>query len=158
MPDVARFEDLNPEFEDRYKRIVWAIVTTIDSKGRPRSRLLHPIWEGSTGWIATGRNSHKARHIADNPYISVSYWDQQHEQIYAECKAEWDDSPEAKQHLWDILKEAPPPLGYDPAMFWPGGPGSSDFGALRLTPWRLEVSSIQTMMTGAGPQVWRQEA
>jgi pyridoxine/pyridoxamine 5'-phosphate oxidase len=66
----------------------WRGDATVDAKGRPRQRILHPIWEGSTGWIATGRQSHKAKHLARNPYISLSYWDQQHQQVYVDAKAE----------------------------------------------------------------------
>ena len=69
----------------RIKRIVWCSVATVDAKGRPRQRILHPIWEGPVGWIATGRHSHKEKHLAKNPYVSLSYWDQQHQQVYVDA-------------------------------------------------------------------------
>jgi hypothetical protein len=37
------------------------------------SRVLHPIWEGSTGWILTHRGSHKSKHLAANPHTSLAY-------------------------------------------------------------------------------------
>ena len=44
-------------------RIVWCTVATVDRRGRPRSRILHPYWErtpdGLVGWItsrAAGRS------------------------------------------------------------------------------------------------------
>ena len=46
--DVASFSDIEKEFMDRVARIVWCTVTTVDTQDRPRARLLHPIWEGST--------------------------------------------------------------------------------------------------------------
>ena len=153
--DLASFADIEEEFNRRVSRIVWCTVTTVDSKGRPRSRLLHPVWEGSTGWIATGRNSFKAKHLEKHPYVSCSYWDQQHQQVYAECKATWDDDPAEKERVWNLVKNAPPPVGYDPAMFWPGGPSDAGFGALKLEPWRIELSALADMMTGKPPQVWR---
>jgi general stress protein 26 len=153
--DVSSFAEIQDEFVARVSRIVWCTVTTIDGKGRPRSRILHPVWEGSTGWIATGRNSHKAKHITRHPFVSCSYWDQQHQQVYAECKASWDDNPAEKQRVWDLVKNAPPPVGYDPAMFWPAGPTSSEFGALKLEPWRIEISSLMDMVQGKPPLVWR---
>lgn len=153
--DVATFAEIQEEFDKRVQRIVWCTVTTIDRKGRPRSRILHPIWEGSTGYIATGRESFKAKHIEKHPYISCSYWDPQHQQIYAECNAEWVDKQAEKQRIWDLFKNTPMPYGYDPAMFWPGGPEDKAFGVLKLTPWRLEISAIADMMTGAPPKVWR---
>ena len=75
--DVASFGEIEKEFMERISRIVWCTVTTIDRKGRPRARILHPVWEGSTGWIATGRDSFKAKHLAQNPHVSLSYWDPQ---------------------------------------------------------------------------------
>jgi len=118
--EVASFDEIAGEFNARVARIVWCTVATVDRKGRPRTRILHPIWEGSTGWIGTSRNSHKARHIEKNPYVSLSYWDQQQQQIYADCKAAWVDDPAEKQRIWDLYKSTPPPLGYDPASSRPG--------------------------------------
>jgi hypothetical protein len=46
-------------------------------------------------------------------------------------------------------------VGYDPAMFWPAGPASPEFGALKLEPWRIEVSSLMDMVQGKQPLVWR---
>ena len=155
--DVATFAEIEEEFAARVSRIVWCTVATVDRKGRPRSRILHPIWEGATGWIATGRTSFKARHLAGNPYVSLTYWSPEHKQIYAECRAEWEDDPGEKRRIWELYKSTTPPLGYDPAMIpdWKDGPGSPGFGVLKLTPWRIELSSIQDMMAGKPPQVWR---
>ena len=161
--EVDSFADIAEQFNDRVNRLVWCTVTTIDRKGRPRSRILHPVWEGSTGWIATGRTSLKSKHIADNPYVSVTYFDLPagnplcQQQIYAECKAEWDDDPAEKQRVWDLIKNAPPPVGYDPAMFFQSVE-NPEFGALKLTPWRVELSALSDLMTGTEPQIWRQDA
>lgn len=153
--DVQSFDEIRDAFNARVSRIVWATVTTVDAKQRPRARILHPIWEGSTGWIATGRHTFKAKHIEANPYVSVSYWDPQHEQVFAECRAAWDDRVETRQHLWDLYKNTPPPLGYDPAQFFPNGPEDREFGALRLDPWRIELYSLQDLIAGKSPTVWR---
>jgi general stress protein 26 len=155
LAQVASFDEIAQEFNARVSRIVWCTVTTVDGKGRPRARILHPVWDGSTGWIATGRDSFKARHIAKNPYVSLSYWDQQHQQVYAECKAEWEDDPAEKQRVWDLVKNAPPPVGYDPGLFWQGGPSDPSFGALKLTPWRVELYSLQDLVQGKPSQVWK---
>jgi general stress protein 26 len=152
--NVASFVEIEQEFMARVSRIVWCTVSTVDRKGRPRSRILHPIWEGSTGWIATGRHTLKTKHLAKNPYVSLSYWDQQHQQVYADCRAEWDDSMETKKRIWELYKSTPPPLGYDPGMIWKGGPEDPTFGILKLTPWRIELFSLGDMMT-SGPKVWQ---
>lgn len=158
MADVAAFSEIAEKFDAIVRRVVWwCTFTTIDRQGRPRARILHPIWEGSTGWIATGRQSLKAKHITAQPYVSVSYWDQVHEQVHAECRAEWDDSQAAKQHLWDLYKRTPPPLGYDLNAFWKSTDDPT-FGALKLTPWRVEIWSVGAMSKGEPPLVWRQNA
>lgn len=152
--DVQSFSEIQDEFMARIGRIVWCTVTTVDTHDRPRARILHPIWEGSTGWIATGRDTLKARHIAHNPFVSLSYWDPQHQQVYAECRAAWVDDPAEKKRLWDLFAATPAPLGYDLGMFWKSidDPG---YGLLRLDPWRIELSSLQDMIKGQPPLVWR---
>ena len=154
--DVASFSNLADKFKEITERIVWCTLTTVDGQGRPRARMLHPIWEGSTGWIATGRHSHKAKHLASNPFVSLSYWDPQHEQTMIECRADWQDDSETKERIWELFNTTPEPVGYDPAAFWPGGPDDPNFGVLKLTPWRLEVWGIAAMSQGEPPQVWRQ--
>ncbi|MBK7725354.1 MAG: pyridoxamine 5'-phosphate oxidase family protein [Dehalococcoidia bacterium] len=153
--DVS-WQELAPDFHRITGRVVWCSVTTVDGKGRPRSRILHPVWDGATGWIATGRDSFKARHIKRNPFVSLSYWDQEHEQVYAECKASWADDQGTRSRVLDLVKNAPLPIGYDPALFWQGGPSDPAFGALRLEPWRVEVWSLREMMQGKPSRVWRQ--
>ena len=120
MPRVASFADIESDFLAVAGRIVWATVTTIDADGRPFSRVLHPIWEGRTGWIATGRQTLKTKHLAGNPEVSVGYWDQSHDSIMAQCRADWCDDAPTKQRVWNLFKDAPPPLGYDPGLFFPG--------------------------------------
>jgi general stress protein 26 len=152
--EVASFSDIEEEFLKRVATIVWCSAATVDRKGRLRSRILHPIWEGPTGWIATGRHSLKEKHLAANPHISLCYWTPEHKQIYAECQTEWDDDAGEKARIWELYKTTPPPLGYDPAMIWKDGPGDPEFGVLKLIPWRIEISSIMDMMSGKEPQVW----
>lgn len=113
------------------------------------------MWEGTTGWIATGRNTLKTKHLARNSNVAVSYWDPQQQQVYAECLASWEDDPKEKRRVWDLFKNTPPPYGYDPGMIWQGGVEDPTFGALKLEPHRIELSSLGDMMTGAQPRVWR---
>lgn len=46
-------------FVEMAHNIVWCTTATVDAKRRPRSRVLHPLWqwegETLTGWIATIR-------------------------------------------------------------------------------------------------------
>ena len=151
---VSSFSEIEKAFTDRVNRIVWCTVATVDRSGRPRSRLLHPIWEGATGWIATGRQTLKAKHLAQTPWVSLSYWDPAQEQVYADCRAEWKDDPAEKRRIWELLKNAPPPMGYDPGLFWKDvdDPG---YGVLKLTPWRIEIFSLADMAGGKEPTVWK---
>jgi general stress protein 26 len=153
--DVASFDDIAADFNERVSRIVWATVTSVDRQGRPRSRLLHPIWDGATGYIMTGPTSHKAKHLAANPYVSVSYWDPKHDTVFAECKSEWVADPAEKQRVWDLFKNTPEPYGYNPAMFWPDGPASPAFGVMKLTPWRIELYSLADLAQRKMARVWR---
>lgn len=157
---VTDFSEIEDEFMRRVAKTVWCTVTTIDTKGRTRSRILHPIWEnpaggeGPVGWIATGRDSLKAKHIAAHPYVSLSYWDPDHEQVLVDCSAAWEDDPGEKQRLWDLFKTTPEPLGYDLATFFQAvdNPG---YGLMKLTPWRVEVWSLSQLATGQAAQVWK---
>lgn len=152
--DVGSFSEIEEEFMNRVRRIVWCSVTTVDRKGRPRSRILHPLWEGSTGWIGTWRHSFKAKHLEHNPYVSLCYWDRQHQQVYADCKAEWEEDPEERRRVWELFKSTPSPVGYDPIMFWEG-PDDGEFGLMKLTPWRIEIASIADLSSGIPTKVWR---
>ena len=152
--DVARFSEIEPEFMRRIRRIVWCTVCTVDALGRPRSRILHPIWEGSTGWIATGRSSFKAKHIENNPYVSLSYWDPQHEQVYVDCLAAWEEKTPEKRRVWQLFCSTPPPLGYDLAQYF-RAPDEPSYGLLKLSPWRIELWSLEDLGKGQPPRVWR---
>lgn len=150
--EVATFAEIEPQFMERVRRIAWCTAATVDRKDRPRTRILHPIWEGTTGWIATGRHTLKTKHLARNRHMSLTYWDPKHEQIHAEVVAEWDDGIASKRRIWDLYKNTPPPLGYDPAMIWPNGPEDPAFGLLKLTPWRIHLFGITDFATGG--RVW----
>jgi hypothetical protein len=91
---VASFADIEDGFIERVHAVVWCTAATVDTRNRPRSRVWHPIWEGKTGRIATNRNALKTKHLARNPYLSLSYlgyrdvWNP----VYVDCRAEWDDT------------------------------------------------------------------
>ena len=163
--DVTSFAEIEDEFRARTSRIVWCSVATVDRQGRPRTRVLHPIWEGSTGYIATGRTSHKAKHLTENPRVSLMYWDPDLEHglanaqlVYVDAGTEWLDDPADRRRIWDLYKNTPPPVGYDPAIIpaWKDGPEGPEFGVLKLTPWRIELTGIQANF-GQPPLVWRQQ-
>jgi general stress protein 26 len=141
MPRVATFSELEQAFVERAHAVVWCNVATVDTHNRPRSRVLHPIWEGQTGWIATGRNSLKGRHLAHSPFVSLAYVADPLRPIYVECRAAWDDTSATKERIWNLFSRTPPPLGYDLAPFF-GTVDSPEYGVLQLAPWRVELANL----------------
>ena len=53
---VASFADIVDEFMECVRAVVWCAAATMDTRNRPRSRVSHPIWDGSAGRITTNRN------------------------------------------------------------------------------------------------------
>ena len=152
--EVRDFAEIEEEFIRRVHKMVWCNVATVDSRQRPRSRILHPIWEGSTGWIGTHRSSFKSRHIEHNPYVSLAYITDVMKPVYVDCTAEWVEDLEQKCRVWDLFKNAPPPLGYDPAPDFIR-PEHANFGLLRLTPWRIALVSFPAPSHQEGQRIWR---
>jgi hypothetical protein len=154
-------EKVAPAFVKMAHEIVWCAVATVDGKGRPRSRILHPIWlweDGRlTGWIATGPTPVKRAHLAKSPYVSCNYWTPSQDTCLAECAASWAFDDATRTRVWNLFKNAPAPVGYDPALIsgWTT-PTAESFAALRLEPWRLRVFP-GTVLMGQGGEVlnWR---
>ena len=141
-------------------RIVWCSLATVDRRGRPRSRLVHPIWEldgahGLTGWLTSRPTPLRRAHLAATPFVSCSYWDPGHDVAVAECAARWVGDPEAKRHAWSVFRSGPAPVGYDPHTIWPDGPEDPQAGVIRLDPWRLKVADAATLAAGGAAQTWR---
>jgi general stress protein 26 len=155
MAEQLRFADIEKEFLDRVARIVWCTVSTLDTRGRPYSRILHPIWEGSTGWIATGRHTLKAKHLAQSPFVALAYWDPQQDTVMIQARAEWCDDAPTKARIWNLLKTTPPPVGYDPELFWRAGVGDPGYGVLRITPLRIQLLTGAEMMQGKPARLCR---
>jgi hypothetical protein len=144
-----------PAFVEMAHRIVWCTGATMGLDGRPRSRVLHPIWEwdgaGLIGWIATSPLSPKARELAAVPALSLNYWTTNHDTCTADCDAEFETNAAAREAGWRRFAEGPAPVGYDPSII-PGWdrPESPTFGVLRLTPHRLRVMPGSMMAGGEG--------
>ena len=142
-------------------QIVWCSAATVDGRGRPRSRVLHPIWQWDgaalTGWIATGPTPIKRAHLQASPHLSCNYWAPSQDTCVAECEAQWAFDDDTRDRVWDLFASGPAPVGYDPAII-PGWDNarSPGFAALRLDPWRLRVMPAAVMMQGTGEVlVWQ---
>jgi general stress protein 26 len=152
---VESFEAIAPEFRRRTERMVWCTMATADAARRIRSRIVHPLWNGTTGWVLTNRHSVKGKEVDGNPWASLTYVDAAQEQVHVDGRTAWEERPAEKRRLWDWFKSVPPPLGYDPGLFFTKGVDDSSFGCLRLDPWRIELWSLADLMSGKPPQVWK---
>lgn len=151
MSDLAA---VAPAFVEMAHRIVWASAATVDPSGRPRTRVLHPIWEWDgetlTGWIGTNRTPAKVAHLDHSPFMAINYWSPTQDTCLAECRVSWVTDPQGRLAVWDRLANGPAPVGYDPAIIpgWTRDP-ESPFVGLRLEPWRLRLMD-GSLMGGGG--------
>jgi len=146
-------------FRDIAHEIVWCSMATTDRRNRPRSRLVHPVWEDGadgtlTGWLTTRPTPLKLAHLEHSPYVSCSYWSPAHDVAVAECAAAWGDERE-RGHVWDLVRGLDPPVGFDPAPMYAGGVDAPDYAVLRLTPWRTRSARAVDLAKGAAHAVWR---
>ena len=148
------FSEIEEEFIQRVHSMIWCSMATVDSQQRPRSRIVHPISEGSTGWVCTHRNSFKSRHLLQNPYVSLAYITQINRPVYVDCRAEWIEAFDQKQRVWNLFRDTPSPLGYDPAIDFIR-PDHENFGLLKLVPWRIALVSFPAASHEEGQRIWR---
>lgn len=147
---VSSFSEIEKEFIDRVHTMVWCSMATLDTRNRLRSRIVHPIWENSSGWASARADSLKARHIAHNPHVSLAYIADISRPVYVDCKAEWEGDPGIKQHVWDLFRSSAPPLGFDLGNIFKSV-DDPDFGVLKFTPWRIDLFDIAN---SANRKVW----
>ena len=107
---MDELEVVAPAFVEMAHRIVWCSGATIDRAGRPRGRVLHPVWEwdGSElkGWIATSPLSPKRADLDAHPFISLNYWESSHDTCLAECSATWKLDEESRVEGWNRIERA----------------------------------------------------
>lgn len=148
--------EILPAFMARMNQMVWCNAATIDSQGRPRSRILHPLWNGQIAWVTADPSSLKGRHLALHPYVSLAYVSDVAKPAYADCHAAWVDDPALKQHVWELCRQTSPPMGFDPEPIYgavdAAVEGRPRFGVLRLEPYRIVLTQWPEP-----PWMWRAE-
>ena len=152
--EVKDFSEIEEEFIQRVHTMVWCNAATVDSRQRPRSRILHPMWERSTGWVTTHRNSYKSKNLERNPHISLAYTTDIMKPVYVDCIATWVDDMTEKSRVWALFKNTPPPLGFDPAIDFVSA-DHDNFGLLKFTPWRIALVSFPAPSHDVGQRIWR---
>jgi general stress protein 26 len=137
MQHVGTFAEIEEEFLQRIRTMIYCSAATIDSQQRPRSRVLHPIWEGQIGWVTTGPTTPKAKQLAANPFISLAFIADPFKPVYVECRARWQNDPATRQRIWDLYQSQ----GVDLAISW-GQVDNPAYAVLRLEPWRIELYDL----------------
>jgi hypothetical protein len=92
----------------------------------------------------------KRAHLAHSPFVSCHYWSPDHDTCSAECRAEWCLDDATRIEVWNKFVNAPPPIGFNPAVIprWSPGPTTDEFAVLRLEPWRVRVFPGTAFFTG----------
>jgi hypothetical protein len=160
------FSDLQDDFLRITAETVFCTATTVDSRGRPRSRVLHPIFVVSDarpiGWALTAPTRLKAQHLAANPHMGCAYWTPSHDTVFVDCVTTWVDDEAEKRDVFELFADTPEPLGWGAAGLAGYGPDrwrSAAFTPLRLEPWRVQVIRGDQYPTGdLVGTVWRSDA
>lgn len=152
---MTNLATIAPAFVSMAHQIVWSTTATVAANGRPRTRILHPIWEWDgdklTGWIATSPQSPKAKDLDHERRISLTYWDPSQDTCSADCESFWETGDAERQAGWDRFANGPEPVGYDPSIIpqWTDSTNEA-FGVLRLEPTWLRVMPGSVLLSGAG--------
>ncbi len=147
--ETKQFSDIIEEFSCRVEKMIWCNVATIDHKQRPRSRIMHPVWEDSIGWMTSRRHAYKAKHLAKNPFVSLAYVADVAKPLYIDCIAQWEDNVEEKLRVWEFIMSKPEPYGFDPGSIFQSK-DDPNYGLLQLTPIRIELVNLPEPST-----IWR---
>jgi general stress protein 26 len=155
---ASSFPEIQAQFEAYLGDIVYATMTTVDAKGRPRARILIAVWETidarPVGWLATYKTPVKAAHLAYNPHATFSYWSPRQNAVAIDVVSEWVDDPKVKQHVWELYRTGSPAgVGYDLGQFWRAGPSDPQLHVLRLNPWRVQVIRGTDLQS----RIWRED-
>jgi general stress protein 26 len=134
------------DVEAAAKKAIWCALATV-ANNEARVRMVHPTWEGDILWIATGPTSAKAREIQANGAVDIQFQvapdDFVHLLVRGNASVLTDQA--TKDRIWDVMD-------YDLAQFWPGGPTSPDYCAVRVQPVRVELSQMFGTMN---KRVWK---
>lgn len=142
------FDTVAAAFTQMANRIIYCTLTTVDRRDRPRSRMVHTMWDWDgvtlTGWVGSLITPLKQAHLANNPYVSCTFWQgpEAYDTCTAECRAELLVDEASKRDGWRRFAETPPPLGYEPDAVlpeWAEGPMAPSWGLIKLEPWHLHV-------------------
>lgn len=143
------------------EEIVYSIATTVGPDGRPRSRVVHPVWlwngTETTGFVTARPTPLKRRHLDSHPVMTCGYWSPQHHTAFFDCDCRWLEADELEA-AWHTVASTPPPLGFDPSTIWPDGPGDAGFAVLELRPYRVQATMAEDFAAGRSASRWSRVA
>ena len=138
------------------ERVVWATVASVGPDGRPRTRLMHPVWfwdgDVPTALVSARPTRLKLAHLAAQSAVSCHYWDPAHDTVAIDAVAAWVPAGD-RAAAWAAVASVPEPVGFDPAIVWPGGPGADDCAFLHLAAHRILAPPV-----GRPAVTWRAAA
>jgi general stress protein 26 len=153
--DHRSFSELEEDFLRIIAKTVFCTATTVGADGRPRSRMLHPIFvvreHNPIGWALTGKTPLKTSQLEHNPHMCCSYWTPSHDTVFVDCVTAWVNDDSEKQQVWEVFHDTPQPLGWGPEGLAGYGPEKWDsplYTPLRLEPWRVQVMRGEEYPTG----------
>jgi uncharacterized pyridoxamine 5'-phosphate oxidase family protein len=139
------FTAIEEDFLKIVREVVMCTVTTVGESGNPRSRILHPVWEiidgKPVGWIFTTPSPVKAKHLASNPNVAISYASVTGELVLGQCAAGWVEDAATKKHVYDLINNTPEPVGFDLGLFFIDSSEHPAFHVLRLDPTMIQVNT-----------------
>ena len=141
------------EFITIAHRIVWCGVATVDRRGRPRTRILHPILGARrrrrcAAGSSTRKSPLKAAHLAHAPYVSCTYWDADARRRDRRLPRRLGGGPRrARAGLGALRRARPSRSATTSTRSGPTAPGADGAALLRLDPWRLHVADAMTVTT-----------
>jgi general stress protein 26 len=159
--EVTDFSEIADEFHARVARMVWCNVATVDEECRPRSRIMHPIWNGATGYIGTWgtsvRSGHqnpsiKLAHLRQNPHASLAYVSEPFTPVYIDCRVDILEDAAEKAQFGELARSLPEPYGYNPDDLF-GGPDNPHFVVLQLT--AVRIALVEFPAPPGKVHVWR---
>lgn len=129
----------------------WWAGATVSQSGQPRSRVLHPVWEGETGWVTTRLASPKISHLRHSPHMTLT-WVDPGQPITIQADVTIASDLPTVTRIWELCRAlGAEEGGFDPAEAW-GPLEAPGHAVLRLDPTRIDVADF-----GPSPRVrrWR---
>ncbi len=154
-------DEIAPRFRETAHSIGMAVAATVGEDGRPRTRVVQPVWEWAdgalVGWVSTEAGSPKIADLHRTPALSLTYWTPAQDTATADCEVAVVTDDAERAATWERFLHAPGAARVDLSTHpaW-DGPVDPAFGVLRLRPTRLRVMEGTLMTEGTGDLLtWR---